>query len=72
MQQAAQSVQQAVGGPANVAVVTPALRRRNIATAFALIGFVGGVYVWTTSKMRTVCRGWLRVQIACARLARGS
>lgn len=43
--------------PAVKTVMTTALRNRNIATAALLIGFVGGAYVWTTSKMSTVRSG---------------
>jgi hypothetical protein len=31
--------------------VTPATRRKNLITAFALLSFVGGVYYYSISKM---------------------
>ncbi len=33
--------------------LTPKVRRNNIILAGMLVGFVGGVYYWTTGKMRS-------------------
>lgn len=40
----------------SAAHVTQAVRRRNFFTGVGLVGFVGGVYLWTTTKMKNVSR----------------
>lgn len=48
--------------------MTPELRRKNIATAFGCLAFVGGVYLYSIRKLKDVSRLQKIVQVSSKRL----